>query len=130
MIVVDASAWVELLTNDGDLGEWVRAEVGRDARCVVASHTKIEVANSIRGKCLGGKISAQRGGNAIDVLRLIEMDVVPAEHVLGRIWELRSNVTAYDAAYIAIAEMHRCPLVTTDLKLVSAIGPECEFRHP
>lgn len=130
MIVVDACAWVELLTNEGELGVWVRTEVGRDTRCVVADHTKIEVASSIRGKWLGGKITAQRAGDAIDVLRLIEMDAVPAENVLGRVWELKSNITVYDAAYVAIAEMYQCPLVTTDLKLVAATGPQCEFRHP
>jgi predicted nucleic acid-binding protein len=130
VIVVDACVWVELLTDEGDLGKWARSEIGRDRHFLVAEHTKIEVASSIRGKCLGGKITTQRGGDAIDVLRLLEMDVVPAEQVLGRVWELRSNITAYDAAYVAIAEMHRCPLVTTDLKLVASTGPECEFRHP
>jgi predicted nucleic acid-binding protein len=50
--------------------------------------------------------------------------------VIGRVWELRSNITAYDAAYVAIAEQNRCPLVTTDLELVGATGPGCEFRRP
>ncbi|WP_211244388.1 type II toxin-antitoxin system VapC family toxin [Actinospica robiniae] len=61
---------------------------------------------------------------------LLEFETVPVSQLIRRIWELRSNITAYDAAYVAIAELHRCPLVTTDLKLVAATGPAREFRHP
>jgi predicted nucleic acid-binding protein len=130
VIVVDACVWVDSLTHDGDLGEWARDQIDQDTHCLVSEHTRIEVANSIRGKVSRGTISPRRGRDAIDVLGLMEMDVVPTVGLLSRVWELYSNVTAYDAAYVAIAERIGCPLVTTDLKLVGAPGPTCEFRRP
>ena len=130
MIVVDACVWVELLTNDGKLGEWAREQVEDADRCLVSEHTRLEVANSMRALLLRGELPEQRGRDAFDLLALFEMDVVPFEQVLGRVWELRSDVTAYDAAHVAIAEQNQCPLVTTDLKLVGAPGPACEFRTP
>jgi predicted nucleic acid-binding protein len=130
VIVVDACVWTDSLTHDGDLGEWARDQIDQDTHCLVTEHTRIEVANSIRGKVLQGKISQQRGRDAIDVLGLMEMDVVPTVGLLSRVWELHANVTAYDAAYVAIAERIGCPLVTSDLKLVGAPGPQCEFRRP
>lgn len=130
MIVVDACVWVEVLTNDGKLGEWARDQVDAAERWLVSEHTRLEVANSIRGLVLRGELSEGRGRDAMDLLALFELDVIPFQYVVGRMWDLRSTVTAYDAAYVAIAEQNQCPLVTTDLKLAGAPGPTCEFRTP
>jgi predicted nucleic acid-binding protein len=130
VIVVDACVWVEVLTNDGKLGEWAREQVDAEDLCLVSEHTRLEVANSIRSLHLRGGLPERRGRDALDVLGLFEMEVVPYQYVIGRVWELRSTVTAYDAAYVAIAEQNHCPLVTTDLRLVGAPSPECEFRTP
>jgi predicted nucleic acid-binding protein len=130
VIVVDACVWVEVLTNDGKLGEWAREQVEAADRCLASEHTRLEVANSIRALFLRGELPERRGRDALDLLGLFEMDIIPFQHVISRVWELRSTVTAYDAAYVAIAEQNQCPLVTTDLKLAGAPGPTCEFRHP
>lgn len=127
MIVVDACVWVELLTDDELTGEWARALLEREDRCLVSEHTRLEVINSIRGKVMRGIVSEQRGRDAVDLLRLFEMEAVPSIQVLGRVWELRSNITAYDAAYVAIAEQRKCALATFDLKLVNSPGARCEF---
>lgn len=130
MIVVDASVWTEFLTDDAEYGEWARDLVEREDRCLVPEHTRLEVANSIRGKWMKGIIPEQRARDAFELLRLLEMSMVPTDQLLGRVWELRSNVTAYDAAYVAIAEQRQCALATFDLKLIGAPGPKCEFRTP
>ena len=130
MIVIDASALTEMLAGEGEVGEWALAEMESSDGCLVAEHTKIEVVQAIRGRVLGRKMTETRAKDSIDLLRLLEFETVPTEHVISRVWELRSNITAYDAAYVAIAEQNRCPLVTTDLKLVMASGPTCEFRTP
>jgi predicted nucleic acid-binding protein len=130
VIVLDASALTEMLSGEGEIGEWALTEMESSDRCLIAEHTRIEVVQAIRGKVLGRKMAERRAKDSIDLLRLLELETVPTQHVIGRIWELRSNITAYDAAYVAIAEQNRCPLVTTDLKLVAATGPACEFRTP
>jgi predicted nucleic acid-binding protein len=130
VIVVDASVLTEFLTDDAEYGEWARDLVEREDRCLVPEHTRLEVANSIRGKWIKGIIPEQRGRDAFDLLSLLELSVVPTDGLLGRVWELRSNVTAYDAAYVAIAEQRQCPLATFDFKLAAAPGPRCEFRTP
>jgi predicted nucleic acid-binding protein len=130
VIVLDASALTEMLTGEGALGEWVLTEMESSDCCLIAEHTRIEVVHAIRGKVLGRRMTEARAKDSIDLLRLLEFETVPTQHVISRVWELRSNITAYDAAYVAIAEQNRCPLVTTDLKLVAATGPECEFRTP
>jgi predicted nucleic acid-binding protein len=128
VIVLDASALTEMLSGEGAIGEWVLAEMESSDGCLVAEHTRIEVVHAIRGKLLGRKMTETRAKDSIDLLGLLELETVPTQHVISRVWELRSNITAYDAAYVAIAEQNRCPLVTTDLKLVAATGPRCEFR--
>ena len=128
MIVLDASALTEMLSGEGAIGEWVLAEMESSDGCLVAEHTRIEVVHAISGKLLGRKMTETRAKDSIDLLGLLELETVPTQHVISRVWELRSNITAYDAAYVAIAEQNRCPLVTTDLKLVAATGPRCEFR--
>jgi predicted nucleic acid-binding protein len=130
VIVLDASALTEMLSGEGEIGEWVLAEMESSDGCLVAEHTRIEVVHAIRGKLLGRKMTETRAKDSIDLLGILELETVPTQHVIGRVWELRSNITAYDAAYVAIAEQNRCPLVTTDLKLVGATGPTCEFRSP
>jgi len=56
--------------------------------------------------------------------------LVPYEAVADRAWELRENVTVFDAAYVAVAEVIRAPLATLDRKLAAAPGTRCEFRLP
>jgi len=53
---------------------------------------------------------------------------VPHADMLPRIWELRDNVTPYDAAYVALAEALNAPLLTADARFAAAPGPRCEFR--
>jgi len=80
----------------------------------------VEVAHALRRYEQVGALSAVRGSEALQDLAELPLTRFPHDHLLGRIWELRHNVTAYDAAYIALAEALRATLITCDGKLASA----------
>jgi predicted nucleic acid-binding protein len=117
VIVLDASVVVELLTN-GALAASVRRELagGRDS-FIVPHLLDVEVASTLRDLAAGQRIDSHR----TDEL-LVGLATLPAERyshipLLGRMWELRHNFTAYDAAYIALAEATNSVLYTSDEKL-------------
>jgi predicted nucleic acid-binding protein len=120
VIVLDASAAVLALLNDGD------------ARRVVASETvavphlvDAEVAHVLRGQLRRGGLHADEAQAA--VLRWAQLGIrrFGIVGLLPRMWALRDNLSAYDAAYVALAEAMRCQLVTADARLARASGPTC-----
>lgn len=117
MIVLDASVVVELLTN-GSLADSIRNDLARrDEPCLVPHLLDVEVMSALRGLLAGQRIDSHRTGQL-----LAELATLPAERyshtpLIGRIWELRHNFTAYDAAYIALAEATNSVLYTCDEKL-------------
>lgn len=115
---------------DGDRAQWAAAELEAADGIAAPEHLRVETFSVIRGLALGGKIAHEHARDAIDVLNLMEFEFMPTTALASRMWELRTNISAYDAAYVATAEILGCPLVTADLKLVRATGPRCEFRHP
>ncbi len=128
-VVLDASAAVALLTDGGSTGDWVAATV-RGAALVAPALAQFEAANILRRQLLLGALDETEAALAhYDLLELpIEYWVY---HVLaGRIWELRANVTVYDASYVALAERLDAPVVTLDAKLAGASGPRCPVSHP
>ncbi len=125
MIVVDASAIVSALTDRSvpSLVERLRTE-----RYLHAPHLiDVEVTQALRRLARTGRLSVDRASDArVDYvnLRIRRYRHVP---LLGRVWELRDAMTAYDAAYIALAEILRAPLVTCDAHLARASGHEAEI---
>ena len=119
MIVLDASVVVELLTN-GDLADSIRSELARRDDSLLVPHLiDVEVISAVRRLAAGRRIDGHRVSQL-----LAELADLPAERyahtpLLGRIWELRHNFTAYDAAYIALAEATDSVLCTCDEKLQS-----------
>lgn len=83
---------------------------------------EVEVLHAIRGLTLGARIPAQRGLRAVETLCDLRLTRYSHAPLVGRVWELRGNLTAYDAAYVALAEALDAPLVTTDGKLAQASG--------
>ena len=130
MIVIDASALAEALVMDGAKAQWATAQLEAADRIAAPEHLRVETFSVVRGLALGGKVGLDRARDAIDVLGLMEFEFMPMTALASRMWELRTNISAYDAVYVATAEILGCPLVTGDLKLVRATGPTCEFRHP
>lgn len=128
-LVVDASAAVALLVDDGSDGEWANAMLA--GQILVAPHLMLaEAANILRRAIHAGTLSADVAtlGHA-DLVRL-RVDLFPYEPFADRIWQLRENVTAYDAWYVALAEFLDVPLVTLDRRLARAHGPTCRFHLP
>lgn len=128
MIVVDASVLANALTDDGPIGARGRAELGRDEHWAGPEHLLVEVFAAIRGRWLGGKISSGRAEDSLEALRSAAVDLVATAPLLSRMWDLRSNLTGYDAAYVAVAESFDCPLVTADERLTRSVELTCEVR--
>lgn len=120
MIVVDASVAVLGLVNDGD----ARAQLATEA--LAAPHlVDSEVAHALRAQVLRGDIAAIDGERALDRWAHLGVERLGVVGLLPRVWELRNNLTAYDATYVAIAEALGCSLVTADRRMANAAGPRC-----
>ena len=84
----------------------------------------LEIAQVLRRYCASGEIDSERGQESIEDLKDLPIHRYPHEIFLHRIWELRHNMTAYDAVYVALAETLPAPLLTCDKRLASAPGHE------
>ncbi|MFJ1701832.1 type II toxin-antitoxin system VapC family toxin [Kitasatospora sp. NPDC088346] len=128
MIVVDASALVLALADEGGRGDAARAELAADSEWAAPEHVVIEVMQSLRGLYLARQVEAARVAELASKLPELAIRKVEVAPLLGRIWELKDNLTPDDAAYVAVAEQLGVPLVTADLRLMRASGPRCEIR--
>jgi predicted nucleic acid-binding protein len=89
----------------------------------------LEVASSLRSRVLRSELSEADAGTALARLRRLPVLRHPLMPLLDRVWELRSNLTPYDAAYVALAERLRLPLLTADEGIAAAPGLRCKVRH-
>jgi len=122
LIVVDASAVLELLLG-GPAASAVAERLGAEDETLHAPHLlDLEVAQVLRRHALGGVLDEQRGRQALEDLADLGLARHPHDLFLPRIWSLRHRVTAYDAAYLALAEALPAPLVTLDRRLARAGG--------
>lgn len=128
MIVLDASVLANAFTDDGPVGVVARTELARDVHWAAPEHFVVEVFSAIRGRWLGRKISEQRARDALTALAGSTIDLVPTGRLLERMWDLRNNVSGYDAAYVAVAEILDCALVTADGRLGRVSNLRCEIR--
>jgi predicted nucleic acid-binding protein len=124
LIVVDASVVVTALGNDGPDGRQVRERMARE-RLAAPELLDLEVVSAFRRLCAAGTLSTERAEAAIADLRDLRVQRAPHRPLLGRCWELRENVTVYDAAYIALAESLDVTLVTADRRLGDVPGARC-----
>ena len=122
MIVLDASAVVELLLNT-DRGVLVAECVRPDDVTLHAPQLlPLEVVQVLRRLTSSGSISARRGRTVLDDLGELGVEYYDHDVLVPRLWQLRSNLTAYDAAYVALAEALAAPLLTFDERLANAPG--------
>jgi predicted nucleic acid-binding protein len=128
-IVVDASVVVAALIDTGSDGRWAETVLG-DGQVVAAHLLPAEVANVLRRSSGSGQVSADVAALAHAELIEWPMALFPYVPFAGRIWELRGNLTAYDAWYVALAESLGVPLATLDLRLARSPGPRCIFHTP
>ena len=128
MIVIDASVLANVIGDDGDDGDVARSEF-RSADDVAAPDlVDVETVAVFRKRWIAGSISARRFSSAITDLESIAIVRYPTLPLMRRAYELRDNVTAYDAAYVALAETLDCELLTGDGRLGDAPGPSCPIR--
>lgn len=117
MIVLDASVVVELLTN-GPLADSIHSELGRRNDTFIAPHLlDVEVVSAFRRLVAGRRIDPHRSGQFLAGLAALPAERYALTPLIDRIWELRRNFTAYDSAYIALAEATNSVLYTCDDKL-------------
>ena len=128
-LVVDASAVVAALTNGQGDGEWARGAM-QDAGLVGPGHLHVEVSNVLRRLVLAGLFPRDLGALAHEELIRLRITTYEFQPLAARIWALHPNVTAYDAASVALAEQLELPLLTVDRRLARADGPNCEFLTP
>lgn len=114
MIVVDAALMVDALTDDGPAGNAALAALAADPYWAAPDHLRVEVTSAIRGRWLAGKLTDDRADAAVRTLNRLAIRYGSWDELADRVWELRRNVTPYDAAYLALAEARGCRLVTTD----------------
>ena len=128
-IVVDASVLVAALVDHGPDGDWARDGVA-SAALAAPSHLQVEVSNVLRRAVLTGGVGREAAALAHRDLAQLTVTTFPFEVLADRIWELHPTVTAYDAAYVALAEELDVPMWTLDRRLSAASGPRCDFRTP
>jgi predicted nucleic acid-binding protein len=120
VIVADASAAVSALLNAGS----ARRTLG-DEQLHVPHLIDSEVANALRRQVAARRLDRGAAWTALDRWRRLGMTRYPVVGMLHRIWELRDNVTAYDASYLALAEHLNCALLTADARLSRVPGIRC-----
>ena len=127
MIVVDASVLVTALADDGRDGERHRDRLAGE-RLAAPHLLDVEVVAAWRRLVAAGRLDDRRASLAQADLRSLPVRRVPHGPLLERCWELRTNLTMYDAAYVALAELIEAPLLTADAKLAATPGPACEIE--
>jgi predicted nucleic acid-binding protein len=124
VIFVDASVIVTALADDGADGDRARHRL-RGERLVAPHVVDLEVASAWRRLAAAGDIDDRRVELAFADLLSLRLERLGHGPLLGRCWELRSNLTIYDAAYVALAEALSATLVTADRRLADAPGLRC-----
>lgn len=127
-VVVDASVVVAALIDNGAAGRWAESLLTSDLAAPHLLH--VEVANVLRRASGAEEITDDVASLAHADLADLRVELVPYATVGDRIWELRHNLTTYDAWYVAAAELLDAPLATLDHRLVAAPGPTCRFQTP
>ena len=126
MIVLDASAAIEWLFQS-PVGRKIDRRMFGPSESLYAPHLiDVEVAQVLRGYVRDKTITAQRGQEALEDLRDLPLSRYPHDFLIPRIWELRATLTAYDAVYVALAELLGAPLLTCDSKIASAPGHDAK----
>lgn len=127
MLVVDASVLAVALADDGPDGDAVRARL-RGETLAAPELVDLEIASVLRRQNRVGTLDARRAELALADLAALPMHRAAHVPLLRRCWELRDNLTTYDAAYVALAEALDATLLTGDRRLAHAAGPTCTIE--
>lgn len=128
-IVVDASVLVAAVVDSGADGEWAETILSRDF--LLAPHLlPVEATNVLRRLESSGKLTRLEAAAAAQDVAQLEIQLLPFAPFAARVWELRRNLSSYDAWYVAIAEQFATVCATLDRRLAKSSGPTCKFLLP
>jgi predicted nucleic acid-binding protein len=128
-VVCHASALVALLIDSGPDGQWATRELSSGG-LAAPSLIAYETANIIRRHERAGLVSADQAAQAHNDLLDLHIEHWPYDVLAARAWELRDNLSIYDASYAAVAELTATTLVTLDRRIGAAPGLRCAVRTP
>jgi predicted nucleic acid-binding protein len=127
VIVADASIVLTALIDDGPVGDVSRRRLlSEPVRAPELIYC--EVTSAVRRLESAGQLSPSRAAAAIADLVAMPIEIAGHRLLTSRCWDLRHNVTVYDAAYVALAERSEATLVTSDARLARATGPTCTIE--
>lgn len=124
---MDASVVVTALADDGPDGDRYRDRLAGE-RLAAPHLIDLEVISAWRRLAAAGHLDDRRASFARADLRALPMRRVDHGPLVERCWALRSAMTSYDAAYVALAELIDAPLLTADAKLAASPGPTCQIE--
>lgn len=127
MAVIDASVLAVFYTADDSRHVLVAERLKAGETLFAPAHLDAEILSALRAMARRKQILDQSVPGALTHLAGFPIRRMPLAPLLGRMWELRHNITAYDAAYIALAERLDAMLISCDVRLAAASGPTCIF---
>jgi predicted nucleic acid-binding protein len=127
LAVVDASVLAVFYLSDDPRRAAVVDRLAVGDALYAPAHLDAEVVSALRGLARVNPALEQAAPAALHHLAGLPVRRMPLAPLLDRMWELRANVTAYDAAYVALAEQLAAPVITCDAKLAAASGVRCTF---
>lgn len=127
MLAVDASVLAPALGDDGPDGDAARARL-RGEQLTAPELIDLEVTSVFRRLVRTGALDRRRARLAMGDLLALPLRRIPHRHLLERCWELQSNLTVYDASYVATAELFGAKLLTSDVRMSRAPGLRCQVE--
>jgi predicted nucleic acid-binding protein len=128
-VVCDASALVALLLDAGPDGQWATGAMS-GADLLAPALVMFEASNILRRHELAGRVSADQAAQAHADMLDLAVEQWPYELLASRVWELRGNLSGYDASYVALAELTGATLVTLDRRIAGAPNLRCTVSTP
>jgi len=128
--VLDASVLVAALVDTGADGRWATAAIAEHAPLSAPELAAAEASNILRRLESSRRVSSAEAAAAHRDLLRLDLECHPFAPFAARVWELRANLTCYDAWYVSLAEALAVPLLTLDRRMAGATGPTCEVLVP
>lgn len=125
-LVADASVLVASVTDYRGYGQWANEMIRADEQLFCPAFVDVECAHGLRRMEFTGDVPSIEAEIALYEILAMDKSLQPFEPFVDRIWELRHNLTCYDAWYVALAETLDCPLVTLDRRIARVGGLNCE----
>ncbi|TCO58483.1 type II toxin-antitoxin system VapC family toxin [Actinocrispum wychmicini] len=125
--VLDASVLATFYASEDSRQPQTAARLSAGYTLFAPAHLDVEVVSALRGMAMGNTKLRKSVPGALENLAILPIRRTPIAPLLHRVWELRDNITPYDAAYVALAERLDSPLITCDAKLAASSGARCVF---